>query len=525
MCRLGQLPCLLLLLLLVCSALAEPQVDANQEQRRSQVIHQSEVLASQNRYAEAHQVLRIFEAESGLTLRAAHNSIDEAFSTYVRSHQPQGQHYLLWLFGIVPLLFCVVTVGIATRLRPARAVSSADAYEDRRFKRYVGAIALVLVVSFYVGSTLFYLLPQFFYFREWEYNRYEGFGNLIRSETWNRPAKGEMSRKFLLNCQATDQVSVSLNNYGFRATPDISAKTKILFFGDSFGWGMNVTDDQTFQWTLSKELNQQVLAGLTKPAMLANYPHFDTSPLFVELYAWERFLLPIEPVADLQPFSVVWGGRVSGPVDSVLRSFAIQTHGRYYLPAILTRLGKRLGGDLEYWVNGTYQDYIFPFTTASDFRGLSEIDPFVDQLVKRSDAFNALGFTYLAVPVPERNIFVSEFINARSINIHKYFRHMAALKGVHVIDVLGPFVENDGMSMYQIADGHWSGRGAELTGKVVAQYVRDHRLLLPRSEQIGPDTSEPRYEEEYRALLARYFRPDTPARDRTCVRSLSEFLN
>src|SRR4029077_15687782 len=100
----------------------------------------------------------------------------------------------------------------------------------------------------------------------------------------------------LFNCQETEDITVTLNEHGFRATPQVAPKTKILFFGDSLGWGMNVTDEETFPTALSKALHAQVSTGLGDFSRLLNYPDFDENPLIVEELAWGRFLLPIEPV-------------------------------------------------------------------------------------------------------------------------------------------------------------------------------------------------------------------------------------
>jgi hypothetical protein len=52
----------------------------------------------------------------------------------------------------------------------------------------------------------------------------------------------------------------------------------------------------------------------------------------------------------------------------------------------------------------------------------------------------------------------------------------------------------------------------------------DEKNFPTASEQIAPDTTEPRYDQEYRIFLARYFRDDTPVRERTSLTSVPEWF-
>jgi hypothetical protein len=149
------------------------------------------------------------------------------------------------------------------------------------------------------------------------------------------------------------------------------------------------------------------------------------------------------------------------------------------------------------------------------------VDEYVEKLAERARTVGKLDYTYLAVPIPEPEIFISEEINARVLNIHKYFRYKAALAGIHVVDLITPFSQAGGFALYQHNDGHWSGNGASLAAAVAARYIRDHRLLAPKSEQLPPDTVEPAYEQEFAAFLRRNFRSDMPYAERTCLRPIS----
>jgi lysophospholipase L1-like esterase len=491
-------------------------------QEKQEISDRAKELAGKFRFVEARRLLDGFEAKTGEKLQAAHDAITAEFSSYVKNLRSEGQSYLFWIFGIIPIVLSIGALAIVRWFRPPTRVLPDP--ETRAFACYSASIAAVAVFSFYIGTIAFYLFPKFFYFREWEYNRYEVTANLLKSTIWNGPVKGERSRQFLFNCQGTEDITVTVNEHGFRATPRIAPKTKILFYGDSLGWAMNVTDEKNFPTVLSKELNQQVFSGLSNGSALLNYPDFDDNPIFLELLAWGRFTLPIEPITAPAPVSPIIQPPVSGPIDAIQRSFSMQTHSRYYLPHVLVRATKRFWGDLDYWLFADQENYIFPAPSAISYQSLDQVDGWVDQIVDRSRSLNRLGFTYIAVPVPEPNGFVAEYVNPRYFNIHKLFRYKAALQGVHVVDLLNPFVRDGGWQLYQQNDGHWNGEGSSLGARVVAQYIREHNLLAAPSEQIGPDTREPRYDEEYRFYLERHFRTETPLKDRTCVRPLSDFL-
>jgi lysophospholipase L1-like esterase len=494
-------------------------------QEKNAVLEQLQALIAERRFAEAQQILGKFETGTAASFQSGHDTVNQGFSAYVKSLRSEGQQYLLWIFGALPLSFCLAAVVVLKIKANLLVTKSTPLQADSlHFILYFGGIVGITVFSFYIGTIAFYLFPNSFYFREWEYNRYEVTANLLKSTIWNGPVKGERSRQFLFNCQGTEDITVTVNQYGFRATPRIAPKSKILFYGDSLGWAMNVTDEKNFPTVLSKELNQQVFSGLGNGSALLNYPDFDDNPIFLELLAWGRFTLPIEPITAPAPVSPIIQPPVSGPIDAIQRSFSLHTHSRYYLPHLLVRATKRLWGDLDYWLFADQENYIFPAPSAISYQSLDQVDGWVDQIVDRSRSLNRLGFTYIAVPVPEPNGFVAEYVNPRYFNIHKLFRYKAALQGVHVVDLLNPFVRDGGWKLYQQNDGHWNGEGSSLGARIVAEYIREHNLLAPPSAQIGPDTREPRYEEEYRFYLERHFRTDTPLKDRTCVRPLSDFL-
>ena len=304
---------------------------------------------------------------------------------------------------------------------------------------------------------------------------------------------------------------------------------------------MNITAVETFPWVLSISLGEQIVGFTVEGNLnfmnahevfgvqvnsvnsLLNYPFLDKNPIVIEAWSFKRFMLPLAPIKR-EPFTPALP-RIVSFTEAVTRSFELHTHSRYFLPHLLFRLVKRLLGDIEYWSVGSDVDYVYPSAVSADFRTFDEIDELVEGLAVRSRAFGAMGFTYLAVPIPEPDIFISEEINARRLNAEKYFIFKAQAKGVHVVSLLQSFIENGGWSLYQKNDGHWNGRGSSLAARVTARYIDDHALLLDKSEHIAPKAIEPLYEQEFRAFLRKHFRKDIPLSERSCVRPISSWFN
>jgi hypothetical protein len=296
------------------------------------------------------------------------------------------------------------------------------------------------------------------------------------------------------------------DSFGFRSTPGSSVPAKALFFGDSFGAGAGLSDDET----VPARLNRLGLGPVYNAAGVTSWPQIEQllarnriSEGWILWQISERFPLPQSYirsssranrlVGDLFGEDSPWyrrfqvAGRLSqtlpgySPMGIALRRWFAPFHDGFVLPKVPTpRIQYR---EL---ING--QNMLFLTSEIANFASPSRAD--IRSLVELDERARARGVRFAVLLVPDKYSVYHSLVAADkpAEPTRSYLAMMKedlAAKGITAVDLTAPLRKAAGelaplkKLVYYRDDTHWNAAGADLAARELAQELASRLAARP----------------------------------------------
>src|SRR3990167_3240644 len=335
---------------------------------------------------------------------------------------------------------------------------------------YTKTLALTFYTTLFLSAIFFYIAPQYFYWRPWEF-----FDDIVYKVpgctlSWDGYEKGGESRQYLFLCQNAWKTKVSCDADGFRSVPYKSAHYPILVVGDSHVWGSGLSDSETLPWQLAEQLKMPVFNGAKRYKMLGklickNSPK-DTK-LIIELI--QSSMLCKQVFRDA--FQEHFVQQPYAPYNTELRrpwqqSFTPQ---RYFLPY---KLFRQLSLSVLYRTMKELTRRMLSIPRYYDNNKTEEdLDYVVTEITKRHNEITAMGYQHVFIPIPMQNAVMYEKIAPETVWWESELIKRLQANNVPSIDLLSIFLEHKNEELYFPSDSHWNARGVRLALSTIIPYL------------------------------------------------------
>ena len=360
--------------------------------------------------------------------------------------------------------------------------SSSTISSEKTHRNYTVGLIVLIIIPMMVSYALFLYKPSLFYFRPWEYFNEVAYKNHGKPTAWEGFEKGSESRKYFFRYQDERYTYVSTDMDGFRKVPFPSDNYEILTYGDSHCWGSLLSDHETFTWQLAKILNQPIFNGgrISFLDTLLSRPDLQKGKVIINVT--DAFHVRVKDIFP-QDFTI----KEYQPLRNEVIPVELR---RFYPPSMLIRSIKAMcydllpGSNLGYYM--TNGRYIVPFSeglihqnyvAVKDSRFDDDLISQVARIVRFSQRLKSLGYTYVLVLVPRRDLIYGHPVDDFS---EEYFPKMIRKleqEGVYAVDLQSTFLAHKLEEPFFRTDTHWNARGTEIAAGYVADYLNKKGIM------------------------------------------------
>lgn len=332
-------------------------------------------------------------------------------------------------------------------------------------KIFIGTLGVVAITNV-VSLCVFILNPEMFYYRAWEYFDELAYEFDNYDARWDAIENSDLTRNNFFYYQEPHLTRVTTDADGFRSVPLQSDSYHILVSGDSTIFGSGLSDNETLPWMLSEILEAPVFNGAR--TSLGNLLKKDG-------------LSEVRLIIDLRTERAVKGGVFNDyglvgdlPYTPLLTNNwtifdlpSIVPAQRYLVTSVIPRIVKRMGNDLELWLNGypDEQRYMYHEMDADD------LDHAVTAIKQRNDMITSSGIRYVFVVVPAKQTIYSSAPDTYTLGYVEMLTRRLRELDVETINLVDEFRVHAQLDLYRDFDTHWNGQGVRVAAEKIANHL------------------------------------------------------
>jgi hypothetical protein len=159
----------------------------------------------------------------------------------------------------------------------------------------------------------------------------------------------------------------------------------------------------------------------------------------------------------------------------------------YFLPARLLRDLERMGYDLSYLRQ--HRGQIQPRLFKRHHYQPVDLERAVTVVQTNQRALEARGITYVFLPVPSAQTLYAKDVDPFTRSFIHRLTECLREKGIHALDLTGPFQTHKEQGLFLTTDTHWNGKATRLAARELADYLHQSGILPDQGLPDGSATS------------------------------------
>lgn len=343
---------------------------------------------------------------------------------------------------------------------------------ERPATAYWVALASALYLTLAASAFCFWLNPQWFYWRAWEYFTDIVYQNQEVPAAWEGPERGDLSRRNLLFYQKSHATKVTTDQDGFRSTPPMPGPYRVAVLGDSTIFGSGLSDQETLPWQLAQELGVGVFNGARqKIAQVLGREDLGRVKLVIEGRT-ERALLG--GLGEDSPSQLAYRPLRQGGI-SILECAPLEL---YFFPSIVDRTLGRLANDLQDLMlfRGKMSGRHLELEKDRHLYSPADLNTVVARARQRWESMRRLGFAYVLLPVPSPQTLYADNVDQFTRSFIPRLCRELNKEGIPCVDLVTVMERYKEEGLWQYSDTHWNGRATELAAGALAAFLRARGL-------------------------------------------------